>query len=70
MENRTNCKLFLKCSALFFPVRLVQYALRQDGGLTLKLPGEGQMALPLEILAYGSHKKRKCVIEYECKFSI
>ena len=28
------------------------------------------MALPLEILAYGSHKKRKCVIEYECKFSI
>ena len=28
------------------------------------------MALPLKILAYGSHKKRKCVIEYECKFSI
>ena len=28
------------------------------------------MALPLEILAYGSHKKRKCVIEYKCKFSI
>ena len=32
--------------------------------LTLKLPGEGQ------ILAYGSHKKRKCVFEYECKFCI
>ena len=28
------------------------------------------MALPLEIWAYGSHKKRKYVIEYECKFSI
>ena len=38
--------------------------------LTLKLPGEGQMALPLEILAYGSHKKRKCIIEYEFKYSI
>ena len=38
--------------------------------LTLKLPGEGQMALPLEILAYGSHKKRKYVMEYDCKFSI
>ena len=28
------------------------------------------MAQALEILAYGSHKRRKCVIEYECKFSI
>ena len=23
------------------------------------------LTLPLEISAYGSHKKRKCVIEYE-----
>ena len=30
--------------------------------LTLKLPGGGQMALPLGILAYGSQKKEKCVI--------
>ena len=28
------------------------------------------MALPLEILAYSSHRKIKCVIEYECKLSI
>ena len=37
--------------------------------LTLKILGEVQMALPTEILAYGSHKKRTCVIEFECKLS-
>ena len=29
--------------------------------------GGGGMAIPLEILAYGSHKKRICAIKYACK---
>ena len=37
--------------------------------LTLKLPGRGQMALPLRILAYGSQVKQKCVIGNASKFS-
>ena len=37
--------------------------------LTRKLPGEGQLALALEISAYELHEK-KCVNEYECQFSI
>ena len=38
--------------------------------LTLKLPGEGQIVLPLEILAYSSNKKRQCVIEFKCNFIV
>ena len=38
--------------------------------LTLKLPGDGQMAIPLEILAYGLHEKKICVNKYERIFSI
>ena len=55
IKNPKNLKIFVG-----FKIKLL--GLKTMTMLTLKLPGEGKMALPLGILAYGSQKKRKNVV--------